>query len=67
MANGYESSVLLCYDSPDHCQICRFIDGDRSETAMMAVIKQLDSKLSKTERAVSALVKTMQHMETNHG
>ena len=45
----WKSSTLNYYDSPDHCLICRFIDGDRSEEVMLAVINQLDHSLSKKE------------------
>ena len=49
MVDQFKSSTLNYYDSPDHCLICRFIDGDRSEEIMMAVIKQLDHSLHREE------------------
>ena len=45
----YKSSVLNCYDNPDHCLVCRFLDGDRRAEVLMAVVKQLDSKLERSE------------------
>jgi len=48
--NNWKSSVLRCYAEPDHCLICKFIDGDRSEEAMMAVIRRLDTDLDREEQ-----------------
>lgn len=45
----WESSVLMCYDNPDHCKLCKFIDGDRSEDVMLEVIRILDETLADRE------------------
>lgn len=54
--SNWKSSTLTIYDSPDHCLICRFIDGDRSEEAMMATIKQLDTTLHDKEELFRVMV-----------
>jgi len=46
---AFKSSVLRCFDDPEHCDVCRFIDGDRSVKVMERVIEVLDAELADAE------------------
>jgi len=54
MNQQWKSDVLRCFVDDEHCEICRFIAGDRSEAVMMKVIETLDRELA-AERSLSKL------------
>lgn len=53
----FRSSVLRCFDDPEHCDVCRFIDGNRSIAVMAKVIELLDAELADSEEYNRELVK----------
>ena len=56
----WKSTVLRCFDDPDHCKVCAFIAGDRSAETMLHVIERLDAALADEElharRVLDALI-----------
>lgn len=42
----YKSSVLRCCVDDECCDVCRFLNGDRSEEVLLAVIDRLDQELA---------------------
>ncbi len=58
----WKSHVLNIYDSPDHCKVCKFIDGDRSEDVMLETIRILDASLADTTAHAKSLQDIVVHL-----
>lgn len=61
---GWKSSTLRCFDDPDHCKVCAFIAGDRSEAVLMEVIRVLDVTLADRERHCRSLYESIRRQRT---
>ncbi len=55
MCKDWMSSVLHCDAGDDDCRICRFLNGDRSEENMLAVIRTLDRTLADREEHLGTI------------
>ena len=63
LPDEWKSDVLRALDDDTDCLICRFIRGDRTKAAMMAVIRQLDNDLADerehTQKLLSAVLEEL--------
>lgn len=55
----WQSPTLNTYESSDHCHVCKFIDGDRSESVMVEVIVLLDAQLAAAKEFERNLMKVL--------
>lgn len=65
----WQSSTLNAFDDPDHCQVCAFLAGSRTESDMLEVIRILDSALAAAETSERALMRVVarQSRKIAHG
>jgi hypothetical protein len=51
----YKSPVLTCHAGDDDCPICRFLEGERSEDTLLAVVSRLDGALAESQATLMRL------------
>jgi hypothetical protein len=55
----FQSKPMNIIEHESHCDVCRFLTGDRSPETMLKVIQVLDHQLHKQERIIKDCLMTI--------